>query len=153
MAEQKIIDELNAIIKQYCEADKITIDNIYKQQEEKLRTSLNSLIAQQSTAKCRLTKMYKDKLDGLLSDEDYALFRESLAEEEKQLTERIEEINMQIEKCRTQQINTESQKELIEKYTEFTQLDRNIADEFIDYIEIGSVTDDGNREIHIHWKI
>jgi hypothetical protein len=97
--------------------------------------------------------MYKDKLDGLLSDEDYALFRESLAEEEKQLSERIEEINMQIEKCRTQQINTESQKELIEKYTEFTQLDRNIADEFIDYIEIGSVTDDGNREIHIHWKI
>lgn len=151
--EQKIIDELNAIIKQYCEADKITIDNIYKQQEEKLRTSLNSLTAQQSTAKCRLTKMYKDKLDGLLSDEDYALFRESLAEEEKQLSARIEEINMQIEKCRTQQINTESQKELIEKYTEFTQLDRNIADEFIDYIEIGSVTDDGNREIHIHWKI
>ena len=65
----------------------------------------------------------------------------------------VKEINMQIEKCRTQQINTESQKELIEKYTEFTQLDRNIADEFIDYIEIGSVTDDGNREIHIHWKI
>ena len=97
--------------------------------------------------------MYKDKLDGLLSDEDYTLFRESLAEEEKQLSARIEEINMQIEKCRTQQINTESQKELIEKYTEFTQLDRNIADEFIDYIEIGSVTDDGNREIHIHWKI
>ncbi|MGN0629717.1 MAG: DUF4368 domain-containing protein [Ruminococcus sp.] len=41
----------------------------------------------------------------------------------------------------------------MEKYTHFTKLDRTIADEFIDLIEIGEVSDTGERDILIHWKI
>ena len=49
--------------------------------------------------------------------------------------------------------NAESQKALIEQYSHFERLDRSVADEFIDYVEIGLPDDDGQREIHIHWKL
>lgn len=42
---------------------------------------------------------------------------------------------------------------MIEKYTHFTALDRGIVEEFIDFIEVDEVQDNGEREIHIHWKI
>jgi hypothetical protein len=35
----------------------------------------------------------------------------------------------------------------------FDELDRIVADEFIDYIEIGMAAENSGREIHIHWKI
>ena len=80
-------------------------------------------------------KMYKDKLDGLLSDEDYAMFRKSLSDEENDLAEQIAEISKQITVCRKRQENAKGQKVLVEQYTHFDKLDRSIADEFIDYIE------------------
>mgnify|MGYP003475187975 CR=1 FL=1 len=41
----------------------------------------------------------------------------------------------------------------VEKYTYFEKLERNLVDEFIDFIEIGMTDEKGEREIHIHWKI
>ena len=46
-----------------------------------------------------------------------------------------------------------SARALIRKYTHITQLDRSVADEFIDFVEIGKPNDNGEREIHIHWKL
>ena len=40
--------------------------------------------------------MYKDKLDGVISDSDYALFRKSLSDEEQELTARMAELTEQI---------------------------------------------------------
>ena len=49
--------------------------------------------------------------------------------------------------------NAAEQKELMEQYTHFDTLDRTVADEFIDYVEIGMTDESGEQEIHIHWKI
>ena len=97
--------------------------------------------------------MYKDKLDGMLTDADYSLFRQSLSDEENDLAKQIAELGKQITDCRKRQENAEGQRSLIEKYTHFEKLDRNIADEFIDYVEIGETCENGEREIHIHWKL
>ena len=50
-------------------------------------------------------------------------------------------------------INTKEQTAVIAKYSHFDELDRIVADEFIDYIEIGMAAENSGREIHIHWKI
>ena len=97
--------------------------------------------------------MYKDKLDGMISDEDYALFRQNLSDEEQELSVRIDDINEQISTCKERIRNTEEQRAVIEKYTHFDTLDRAIADEFIELVEIGMPEENGERDIHIHWKI
>jgi len=96
--------------------------------------------------------MYKDKLDGVISDADFAVFRESLDAEEQALAAQMSDIGQQLTECRRRQENAESQRAVIQKYTHFDQLDRSVADEFIDTVEIGMADENGEREIHIRWK-
>lgn len=35
----------------------------------------------------------------------------------------------------------------------FDKLDRSIAEEFIELVEIGMPDENGGRKIHIHWKL
>ena len=151
--EKHILAELNSIIEKYCQADEIRFTDIHSDQIRELEHRLASLKERHKTAGERLVKMYKDKLDGIISAEDYALFRQSLSAEEEALSVQIAEVTGQIENCRKRRENAESQAALIRKYTHITQLDRSVADEFIDFVEIGKPNDIGEREIHIHWKL
>ena len=151
--EKHILDELNAIVEQFCNADEIKLADIHSEQLKELERRLSALEERHNSAKKRLLVMYKDKVDGVISDEDYFLFRQSFSEEEQELSARIADTSQQIEECRDHIRNSEGQKAIIEKYTHFDKLDRNIADEFIDYIEIGETCESGEREIHIHWKL
>lgn len=151
--EEKIIEELNFIVAQYCQTDEIKLTDFHTEQITALENQLDKLKVQQTVAKTRLTKMYKDRLDGLISDKEYAMFRDVLFAEEQDISQRIEDLTKQLEALSAKKINAENQRAVIEKYTHFTKLDRTIADEFIDYIEIGEVTDAGERDILIHWKI
>lgn len=151
--EQNILEELNTIVEQYCQTDELQLVDINIEQLKELEKKLSVLTERQDSAKDRLVKMYKDKLDGIISDKDYTLFRNSLCDEEQEITERIEEVYRQIAECRERIKNTEGQMAVIEKYTHFDTLDRMIADEFIEYIEVGEVQENGDRKLHIHWKI
>lgn len=151
--EQKILNELNDIVGKYCQSDEIQLEDIRTKQLRELEKSLTAMQERQSTAKERLLKTYKDKLDGIISDEDYAVFRKALTDEEQELSARIADMTQQINDCSERVRNTKEQKAVIEKYTHFDKLDRTVADEFIDFIEIGMTDDNGEREIHIHWKI
>lgn len=151
--EKKILDELNSIVEQYCQADKIQLRDIHSEQLKQLEADLARLNERHSSAEKRLLAMYKDKLDGVISDEDYSLFRQNLSDEERELSARIADTSKRIEECCERIRNTEGQRSIIEKYTHFDKLDRNIADEFIDYVEIGESSENGEREIHIHWKL
>ncbi|MCR4643962.1 MAG: recombinase zinc beta ribbon domain-containing protein [Oscillospiraceae bacterium] len=151
--EQRILDALNALVQAYCQADEIRLTDVHQEQLHALEKQLTALTERQQAAKSRLIAMYKDKLDGLLSDADYALFRESLTAEEASLAARTEELRQQITDVQKRQISAAGQQELIRKYTHFDRLDRSIADEFIDKVEIGLPEENGEREIHIHWKL
>ena len=151
--ERKILDELNAIIERYCQIDRIEFTDVYGEQLRQLEAALEKLKDRHRLAEKRIVAMYKDKLDGMISDEDYALFRQNLADEEQELSVRIDDINEQISTCKERIRNTEEQRAVIEKYTHFDKLDHTVADEFIDYIEIGEICENGAREIHIHWKL
>ena len=124
-----------------------------KEQLDTLKKQCSVLEERHQSAKNRLIAMYKEKLDGILSDEDYALFRESLTAEELSISEQINQITQQIKDCQKRLESAESQKALLQKYTHFEHLDRSIADEFIEMVKIGMLNEDGEREIHIYWKL
>ena len=153
MLEQTVLDELNGIVAQYCRSDEIRFSDLHAEQLRELENTLARLTDRQNAAKKRLIAMYKDKLDGYISEEEYRLFHENLTTEEQEIADRIAEINRQITECRERMSNAAGQKALIETYTHFDALDRTVADEFIDCIEIGMTDESGSREIHIHWKL
>lgn len=151
--EQAVLEELNGIIAAYCQPDEIRLTDIYAAQTEKLTHTLNRLTEQHASAQKRLVQMYKDKLDGLISAEEYGLFRQSLSDEAQTALQCIRETERQISETGTH-MSAAEQAALIGQYTHYEQLDRTVADAFIDRIEIG-MTDEaaGTREIHIHWSI
>lgn len=151
--EEKIIEELNLIVEQYCQTDEIRLTDFHEEQMTILENQLSKLKTQQTAAKARLTKMYKDRLDSLISDKEYTMFRDILFAEEHDVSQRIEDLTKQLDELSAKKSNAETQQAVIEKYTHFTKLDRTIADEFIDYIEIGEVSQTCERDILIHWKI
>ena len=151
--EKKILDELNTIVELYCQSDKIGVCDIYAEQLKRLEADHAKLNERHDAAEKRLLNMYKDKLDGVISDSDYALFRKSLSDEEQELTVRMAELTEQINECRDHIRNSKGRKAIIDKYTHFDKLDRALTEEFIDHIEIGMVGDNGEREIHIYWKL
>lgn len=151
--ERKILDALNEIIEQYCESDEIRLTDIRREQIADLEKRLAALEQKYNAAKKRLVSMYKDKLDGVISDADFAVFRESLDAEEQALAAQMADVGQQLAECRKRQEDAESQRALILKYTHFDQLDRSIADEFIDTVGIGMADENGEREIHIRWKL
>lgn len=151
--EKKVIDELNKIIEQYCQTDEINLTDFHSEQIEKLKKQLEKLQTQQKTSESRLTQMYKDKLDGIISDSEYSIFRETLISEKQDILNRIENIKNQLDELSAKKINADNQRTIIKEHTHFTNIDRTIADEFIDYIEVGEVSNTGERDIFIHWKI
>lgn len=151
--EEKILDELNTIIAQYCQTDEIQLTDFQAEQMKGLENQLEKLKAQQTAANAKLTKMYKDRLDGFISDQEYSLFRNVLVTEEQDISQRVADLEKQIETLSARKEHTENQRAIIEKYTHFTKLDRTVVDEFIDYIEIGEILETGERNILIHWKI
>lgn len=151
--EQKVIDALNAIIKKYCWTDEIILTDFHDEQLKSLEAQLEKLKIQKTMANSRLTKMYKDRLDGLISDKEYSMFHDVLIAEEQDISQRIKDLTRQMETISQEKISKENQHTIIEKYTHFITLDRNVADEFIDYIEVGEVSHNGERDIIIHWKI
>ena len=151
--EQTILDELNGIVAQYCQSDEIRLSDIHEEQLRDLQTALAKLTERQSAAKKRLVGVYKDKLDGVISEAEYRMFHADLTAEEQEITGRIAETKQQIAECRERMNNAAGQQALIGKYTHFDKLDRTVADEFIDWIEIGMTDETGAREIHIHWKL
>ncbi|MBQ9906115.1 MAG: recombinase family protein [Oscillospiraceae bacterium] len=151
--EETILAELNRIVGQYCQSDEIRFTNLYEEQLTVLENSLAKLNEKQTAAQNRLVQMYKDKLDGLLSEADYSLFRQHLTEEEQEIARRMKEIKRQIKDTREQMKQAAGQQALPEQYMHFDILDRTVADEFLSYIEIGLTDETGQREIHIHWNI
>lgn len=150
--EKKIIDELNILIQEYCQKDKLHITDVYTEQAKKTEKQLTSLTAQQEIIKNRLTQMYKDKLDGIISADDFKIFRESITREETDIGNSITETKQKLDECYLRVQKSDNQ-QLIEKYIHFDELNRTVVDEFIDCIEIGQPSENGDREIHIYWKI
>jgi len=143
--ERAIVDELNSIVERWCETDEIRLTDSTSGQIEALGKKLDLLKAQEKTAKERLVKLYRDKLDGIISEEDYLLFRRSMSDEEQALSEEMAEIAHRREMLKNQQEPD------IREMVRFEKLDRITADEFIDFIEIGATDENGERRMVVHW--
>lgn len=99
-----------------------------------------------------MSQMYTDRLDGIISVEEFSLFRNRYTTESEEFEKNIELLKRQLSEYESGSIDVDA-KSILEKYRKIDKLTFEIANEFISKVFIGNLENDGKREIRIEWKI
>lgn len=158
--ERAIIQELNQIIADYLDENSaentFSIQNSYMERIERMDRELKKLKKKAGEYQKALENSYIDKTKGLISESEFLIFRKNFNKEKRQYEEQI--LYKESELLMTQEavLKTKDKRSILEKYRNIEQLDRNIMDVLIDYIEIGRNDNKQHKDdlppIIIHWK-
>lgn len=151
--EKSILTQLNGIIKAYCNSDDIVIEDMAEHKLETLRKRIDKINEQKTVLTTRLENVYADKLDGLITKDEYLKYKEKFEFQLSELETQSVETAENIKQCEESETDIEYNMNLIKKYTQVKELTRNIADEFIDTVYICERNEKGERDISIDWKI
>lgn len=153
--ERLILDEINNLLLKFFKPQNIKMDTGGKNEDtfKKLRMEISKLSKLKEKKYSHLLKLYEDKLDNIISEEQYNIFSKKLEEEAREYTKQITLVHSLL----TPFINKENDKDaknlIFKKYKCINNLNKVIVDELISSIYIGKVNDNGKREIKINWKI
>ena len=153
--EQIVINEINKLLKKYYDEKqigKLEQPKKEKSKENSLTTQIKDLEEKVKRNDARMTQMYTDKLDGIISLEEFKTFREEYQNESKEMEKRIELLKNQLSKYSDNEALIDT-KSILERYRKIDTLTFEIANEFISKILVGKIKKDGEREIKIEWKI
>lgn len=149
--ESSIVKQLNEYIKTLANRDEIQIRDETEKNLQKCQKELEILHRQLHEKETRAERLYEDKLDGIVSKEQFILFNKKNNEEIENIKTKIDNINREIEYYKSN--NTSDRiEELLEKYTHIEKLTKTIVDEFIRVVRIGEYIEGQEREVIIEWN-
>lgn len=97
-----------------------------------------------------IDKMYMDKLNGIITADDYMRFYSRFAEEKKELAEKKYELQQKIRSIKEKEdenIDCIQIKKIVSEFLKMKQVDKVLIYRLINYIEI-----DTNKNIYIHFN-
>ena len=98
-------------------------------------------------------QLYKDKLSGIVSDEQFKIFSDSFNSELSNYNERLELIEKECIGLSNEKKTTLSREMILEKYKNIDKLTFELVHELIDKVYVGALNPETKeREIDIHWK-
>lgn len=151
--EKIILSELNSMIDAYCNKGDINIEDVLSSKLATLQKRYECICEQKKKITARLDGIYTDKLDGIISTEDYKRYKEKFDSEIAALDNQCSEVMASIESCEQNESGDDKKLTLISKYTNVKELTKNIVDEFIDMVYIGDIDENGEREVLIEWAV
>ncbi len=122
-------------------------------QMKQLSSQMKQITAQRDKIQKRIDSLYMDKLDGIVSPDEYLHYKEQFTVDISKYDEQITNVQKQISQLQDRMNDTSYQKKLVEKYSNLTKLTLGVAEDFIESIYVGNLSDDGTRKIDIHLKI
>lgn len=150
--ETAILSQINQYIEQYCQMDDIQIHQRQESTLNVLKDTLQTYYAKIEGLETKLLKLYDDKLEGLISKEQYVLFSKKYTDEAAEFKQKCDSLKIDIEKIEGCIDSKLGKKDLLKKYSHITKLTKNIVDEFIECVYVGEKDKNGNRDITIHWN-
>jgi hypothetical protein len=81
-------------------------------------------------------KIYEDNALGKLTDEDYALLSETYKKEQAQLEQTISDLTSELKQIQDDEQNASRFLNIVDKYTDITELTYDLLRDFIDKIYI-----------------
>ena len=161
--EKIVLNEINKQLDKFYNLDEL--DKIYKLEKKVFNDSTffkrDNLLLEKEKLEEKVNKknayyksLYEDKLEGIIAQEEFIIFREKFLKEIDEYKKRIEIINLELSKIKSKEKNISTATEILKKYTQIKQLNREIIDELIDIILIGKINQETNeREIDIKMSV
>ena len=98
--------------------------------------------------------IYEDKLEGIISQDEFMMLREKFSNEIEEYKKRIEVINDELLNIKTNEEKVQTSKKVFEKYKHIDKLTKEIVDEFIEQVLIGEINPETNtRDIEIEFNL
>lgn len=148
-----VTQQINEKIKQYCDADSITLIDRHKEKIQELTDVTNAYTEQVNDKETKLTRVYEDYIENIISAQQYKIISTKIADDIVELKQRLESVQKQLKCIEDFQTQETDKKTLIQKYLHINKLTYSITDDLIDTIFIGECNADKEREIIINWKI
>ena len=94
-----------------------------------------------------------DKINGIISQEQFIEFNEEFKKEKEKLETLLAEKQQKLLQLNNEQDTLKSKRQILQKYIKVTELTREMTENLIDYIVVGQkdpITK--KKSIEIHWK-
>lgn len=154
--EKKVLDKIYSVFEEYIKSDvfdnKELLLNLIKSQSNKgkLEEKIGQIKSQLDSLNKKISILYKDKLDGLIEEQDFICFSENMITERHKLEElkakTEEEIN-QFEKNYDEKKIEDKLKNTIKKIIDCKELKKDDLQQLINKIEI-----DKDKNVLIHFN-
>ncbi len=155
--ERTVLKELNLLIDKYLNIDQLEeniIFNQFRNEREKLQKEILQYQANIQKKSKAIRDSYIDKINEIISQEQFIEFNKSFQKEKENLEKLLKEKEKKLLELNNEQETLKSKRQILEKYINVTELSREMVDNLIDYIEVGQKDPETKKKtIIIHWKI
>lgn len=157
LLKETVLKELNLLIEQYLNVDELKENIIFKELKSEKETLKKEIFQYQSIIDKKtknIQNLYMDKINEIITQEQFLEFNKNFSKEKENLEKILNEKKAKLQDIDNEKDAINNKKEVLEKYTNVTELTREMVETLIDYIEIGR-TDPVTKKkpIEIHWKI
>ena len=150
--ESIIVEQLNKYISSYCQMDLIVLEKQKSDTSHLFRDMLKSYEEKIHINELKIADLYDDKLEGVITKEQYLMFSRKYTDEIDELSQKCEAIKTQIEQMEDLSKHSTNIRDVLKRYEHIDTLTRDVADEFIDCVYVGEKEDGKDRKITINWK-
>lgn len=159
--ENIVVSKINEQLDKYY--DKQKIENQYNEilysgkgkELEKLKLQLNNVEYAISEKTNRLNLLYEDRMNGILSFEEFKILKSNIDDEMVKLNNSRNELNNEITELEKEKNNSNFEKnELFEQYRKIDKLTSEVLNEFVEKIYMGTYNKITNsRDMKIIWNV
>ena len=155
--ENEVMKRLRQYIETYYDrsvAEKLVADDRSAQKQEAMRREIATLTLEVERRGKAMRDLYLDKSKGLLDDEQFTEFNRGYLTEKASLQKRLAVLTEELEKLEPKENDQEAIQEKLVHWPDVNVLSRELADDFIDSIEVGERNPKtGVQPIKINWLI
>lgn len=151
--------ELRAIIYKYLDYDTAENQLELRDDSKKRKLQLKKMIAQEQDRLNKLANairvLYMDRTEGVISVEEYRSISAGYREEAELGNRRLEAAQRQLEELEKEKELTETKREILAKYVDISEVNYDMVNTLIDYVEIGKRQGHYRHyevPVTIHWR-
>lgn len=148
--ETAVANELKILINKFLDPDCIELEDKRHERGISVKEEIREIQKRLERVQDNSVQLYKDKLNGLITTEQFRILNDSFSDEITQMKKRKDMLNGELVREKS---DKRSKRDIIERYCSVEKLNFELVHELIDGIYIGAKdTLTGEREIEIHWK-
>lgn len=157
-----ILDEIRKLIKKYSDdkliekviAQQLDLKKEQNKRIEEINYQISFYETQLNKKKNVLKELYQDKVEGIITSEEFVELKKDIAEEKENIQSTLIAYNSELEGLKVKNSSNIDLKDIIKKYKNIKILTNQTLDIFIEKIYVSAVNEEtGKRDILIEWKI